>query len=130
MVQEFNSADTNKNKGELKQHLAEQVEQVEAVNRQPQELLRSRRQVPMQQEVYAHIVKNMQFGLNVWRLEDPNDITSFRLVATKLAGFWIKASQDLILMVVLLGTLVLVLISVITMRLSTTHAPMVMLRFR
>ena len=90
MVQEFNSADTNKNKGELKQDLAEQIGQCEPVNRQQEELLQD-----MQQDIYADIVKNMQFGLNVWRLEDPHDITSFRLVATnpaatKLTGVFLE----------------------------------------
>ena len=37
-------------------------------------------------QLYADIVKNMQVGLNVWHLEDPNDITSFRLVATNPAA--------------------------------------------
>jgi PAS domain-containing protein len=32
--------------------------------------------------VYAEIVRNMPLGLNVWRLENPNDPRSFRLLAT------------------------------------------------
>jgi PAS domain S-box-containing protein len=40
----------------------------------------------IQLELYADIVKNMQFGLIVWHLEDPNDVTSFRLVTSNPAA--------------------------------------------
>lgn len=39
-----------------------------------------------QYQLYKDIVNNMQFGLVVWHLEDPNDITSFRLVTTNPAA--------------------------------------------
>ncbi|WP_017314586.1 PAS domain S-box protein [Mastigocladopsis repens] len=39
-----------------------------------------------QNQLYRDIVNNMQFGLVVWHLEDPNDITSFRLVTTNPAA--------------------------------------------
>ncbi len=49
----------------------------------------------IQLELYADIVKNMQFGLIVWHLEDPKDVTSFRLVtsnpaASRLTGISLK----------------------------------------
>ncbi|WP_407885577.1 PAS domain S-box protein [Scytonema sp. NUACC26] len=40
----------------------------------------------VQLELYANIVKNMQFGLIVWHLEDPQDVTSFRLVTSNPAA--------------------------------------------
>lgn len=40
----------------------------------------------VQLELYAEIVKNMQFGLMVWHLEDPKEVTSFRLVTNNPAA--------------------------------------------
>ncbi|GAB1543268.1 ATP-binding protein [Scytonema sp. NUACC21] len=40
----------------------------------------------VQMELYAEIVKNMQFGLIVWYLENTNDLTSFRLVTSNSAA--------------------------------------------
>lgn len=39
-----------------------------------------------QHQLYRDIVNNMQFGLIVWHLEDPNDMTSLRLVTTNPAA--------------------------------------------
>ncbi|KAB8319271.1 PAS domain S-box protein [Tolypothrix campylonemoides VB511288] len=39
-----------------------------------------------QHQLYRDIVNNMQFGLVVWHLEDPNDMTSLRLVTTNPAA--------------------------------------------
>lgn len=40
----------------------------------------------MESELYTNIVQNMQFGITVWRLDNPSDITSLRLVFTNLAA--------------------------------------------
>lgn len=71
---------------QLEERFAQQTAQLEATNRQKQELLQRETQAQAKSQLYADIVQNMQFGLNVWRLEDPNDITSFRLVATNPAA--------------------------------------------
>ena len=86
----FNSAERDLNKAE-EQRVVEPITQMEGA-RQQEELLRREQQGRVQLEIfYADIVKNMQFGLIVWHLEDLNDITSFRLVtinpaATRLTG--------------------------------------------
>jgi hypothetical protein len=51
-------------------------------HRSIQQLQREQAQVQLetpkrQHQLYKDIVNNMQFGLVVWHLEDPNDITSF-----------------------------------------------------
>lgn len=71
-------------------------------HRSIQQLQREQAQVQLetpkrQHQLYKDIVNNMQFGLVVWHLEDPNDITSFRLVtanpaASRLTG--ISLEQD------------------------------------
>lgn len=40
----------------------------------------------LQLELCADIIRNMQFGVMVWYLEDPDDITSFQLIATNPAA--------------------------------------------
>ncbi|MGB3534834.1 MAG: diguanylate cyclase [Microcoleaceae cyanobacterium] len=45
-------------------------------------------------KIYADIVKNMQVGLHVWQLEDPNDITTFRLKATNPAITQLTGYQE------------------------------------
>jgi PAS domain S-box-containing protein len=78
---------------EIRRLNAQLQEYVAISNRQKEELL-LREEVVLSQieaaqgqiQLYADIVKNMQIGLNVWHLEDPNDITTFRLVATNPAA--------------------------------------------
>ncbi len=73
-------------KAELEQRVVEPILQVEAFNHQQEELIQREREALRQVEIYADIFKSMQFGLIVWRLEDPNDITSFRLVTSNPAA--------------------------------------------
>ncbi len=71
---------------ELEQCLVDCTTQSEVGNRQKQELLQRETEARVQLQLYADIVQNMQFGLVVWHLEDPNDITSLRLVAANPAA--------------------------------------------
>ena len=73
-------------KAELKQQVVEPKAQLEVLNHQLAELIQREREALKQLEVYADIFKSMQFGLIVWRLEDANDITSFRLVTSNPAA--------------------------------------------
>lgn len=82
-------AEVHKLNAQLEERVAKRTAQLEASNQQMQELLRREREARKELEaakeqiqLYADIVKNMQVGLNVWQLEDPEDITTFRLVAT------------------------------------------------
>ncbi len=71
-----------------------QLEQSVAISNSEKEELLLRQEVVLSQiesalcqtQLYADIVKNMQVGLNVWHLEDPDDITTFRLIATNPAA--------------------------------------------
>ena len=74
-------------KAELEQRVVEPTAQVEALNHQQEELIQREREALRQLEIYADIFNSMQSGLIVWRLEDPDDITSFRLVTSNPAAY-------------------------------------------
>ncbi|MBW4667167.1 MAG: PAS domain S-box protein [Cyanomargarita calcarea GSE-NOS-MK-12-04C] len=64
-----------------------QLEERVAISNSQKEIVLSQMEAAQRQiQLYADIVKNMQIALNVWHLEDPNDITTFRLVATNPAA--------------------------------------------
>jgi PAS domain S-box-containing protein len=81
MAQDFNSADTDKEKLEQKDLYLTPNLQNDEWQREP-DILGKLETANNQHQLYRDIVNNMQFGLVVWHLEDPNDITSFRLVTT------------------------------------------------
>lgn len=74
----------------LNQELEERVErrtvQLETANRQKDELLRWERQAKAQIQLYQDIVQNISIGLLVWRLENPQDLESFCLLAANPAA--------------------------------------------
>ena len=78
---------------ELEQRVRQRTTQLEVANRFKDELLDREREVRSQVEVareeiqlYQDIVENIQVGLCVFRLENLNDLGSFRLVATNPAA--------------------------------------------
>ncbi|ACK69863.1 PAS/PAC sensor signal transduction histidine kinase [Gloeothece citriformis PCC 7424] len=71
---------------ELEERVQHRTAQLEAANRQKDEFLRSERQAKAQIQLYQDIVENIQIGLIVWRLDDPNDKGSFRLIAANPAA--------------------------------------------
>ena len=71
---------------ELEERVKQRTVQLEAANHLKDELLAWEKQARLKIQLYADIVSNIQIGFCVWKLEDLNDMTSFRLVAANPAA--------------------------------------------
>ena len=78
---------------ELEQRVIQRTSQLEIANRIKDELLLRERKARQEAElakthtkIYQDIVNNIQIGFGIWHLEDPEDISSFRLVAANPAS--------------------------------------------
>ncbi|MDJ0734341.1 MAG: PAS domain S-box protein [Nostocaceae cyanobacterium] len=65
---------------ELEKRVERRTTQLELANRQKDELIVSERQARQQNEIYQDIVENIPLGFCIWHLENPDDVTSLRLV--------------------------------------------------
>lgn len=71
---------------ELEKRVVRRTEELQTINHQKDQLLHWERQAKAQIQLYQDIVENIQMGLLVWHLEDPNDLGSFRLIAANPAA--------------------------------------------
>ncbi len=70
----------------LEERVKDRTAQLEAANQLKDSLLAREREAQAQIKLYADIVSNMQVAVFVWRLHDPNNPHSLRLVATNPAA--------------------------------------------
>lgn len=71
---------------ELENRVQRRTQQLEAANNLKDELLARERQSIAEISLYQDIVENIPIGFCVWHLENPNDISSFRLRANNPAA--------------------------------------------
>ncbi|MDJ0719782.1 MAG: PAS domain S-box protein [Prochloraceae cyanobacterium] len=71
---------------ELENRVKQRTVELEAANFLKDELLAWEKQARLKIQLYADIISNIQIGFCVWKLEDINDMTSFRLVAANPAA--------------------------------------------
>ncbi|MDJ0724197.1 MAG: PAS domain S-box protein [Prochloraceae cyanobacterium] len=71
---------------ELENRVKLRTAQLEKANRRKDELLAWEKQARSKIQLYADIVSNIQLGLCIWKLENLEDISSFRLVAANPAA--------------------------------------------
>ena len=71
---------------ELEERVIRRTAQLEAANCEKDKLIEREREARVEIELYKDVIENIPLGCCIWRLQNKDDITSFRLVATNPAA--------------------------------------------